>query len=128
MCVALRMQNMVQIRAWNACLATKLHLFFFVATTLLGLSALRGSTVGPQAVQIWLRLQRDKSFELLVLDRNEPGQDANALSGCLAEDWQHMNHWTWLKSPNGMRVKARDTTPGQFYTLVFLPNCRTPTF
>ena len=46
MYVASRMQNMVQIRAQNACFATKLHIFVF-AIILLGFSALRAPTVGP---------------------------------------------------------------------------------
>ena len=47
MYVASRMQNTVQIRAWNACFATKLDILFFVAAILLDLSALRAPTVGP---------------------------------------------------------------------------------
>ncbi len=43
---ASRMQNMVQIRARNVGFTT-LHIFDFVETFLLGLSALRAPTVGP---------------------------------------------------------------------------------
>ena len=37
---------MVQFRTWNACFATKLHIFLF-AILLLGLSALKAPTVVP---------------------------------------------------------------------------------
>ena len=46
-CVASRMPNMVQIRARNACRATKLHIY------LLWLSALRATTVGPDTSRIF---------------------------------------------------------------------------
>ena len=49
MYIASRMQNMVQIRARNACIATKILFDLFVAAILLGRSALRAPTVGPWA-------------------------------------------------------------------------------
>ena len=45
MYVASRMQHIVQIRAWDACFASKLFLIF-VATIIWGGSALRALTVG----------------------------------------------------------------------------------
>ena len=78
---------MVQVRAWNACFATKLDLGFF-GTILLWLSALRVPTVGPSgetAIVLATRLQSaDRQFKL-----------KHSITG-LESDWAM--HWFYQAS------------------------------
>jgi len=58
-----------------------------------------------EAEHIWLRLQHDTSFELIVLDPAVKGQRASALPDCLTETTQHMNQWQWLRFMMGRELK-----------------------
>ena len=88
MYVASRMQDMVQIRARNACFATKLHYLLF-ATILLGLSVLRAPRWGYD-------FERGLQSEV-DLRKSMQNEQLEAPTGISRpQEWsQPSYHWGW---------------------------------